>query len=244
MLCAMRLSVTVTGNKVKRPPPCSVMSGLAVRVLCVTALPTSASRTEGAGRRGPSRPDAAASSVAARPARGTAVVADACVSQLHHADVCVAAAVNGRGARRRRGAQAVGADDAVADRDPIVPGRDDRSSGGVRHSRRGRRGHTVANEARVADRRVRVDLAGARVGLGPPDGRSRHDTVVADRAVAQHDRPVGVKAAREGKSATDRARGADRVSTDGRAANCPRGVPLDLDATRHRALIDAAGHRG
>src|SRR6266487_1509627 len=43
----MTLLVSVTGNKVKRPPPCTVMPGLAVRVLCVTALSTSASRAEG-----------------------------------------------------------------------------------------------------------------------------------------------------------------------------------------------------
>src|SRR4029450_227061 len=43
----MTLLVSVTGNKVNRPPPCTVMPGLAVRVLRVTALSTSASRTEG-----------------------------------------------------------------------------------------------------------------------------------------------------------------------------------------------------
>src|SRR4029453_1457278 len=43
----MTLLVSVTGNKVNRPPPCTLMPGLAVRVLRVTALSTSASRTEG-----------------------------------------------------------------------------------------------------------------------------------------------------------------------------------------------------
>ena len=50
----MTLFVSVTGNRVNRPPPCTVMPGLAVRVLCVTALSTSASRTEG-GPSGTSR---------------------------------------------------------------------------------------------------------------------------------------------------------------------------------------------
>jgi hypothetical protein len=31
----MTLFVCVGGNRVKRPPPCTVMPGLAVRVLCV-----------------------------------------------------------------------------------------------------------------------------------------------------------------------------------------------------------------
>jgi hypothetical protein len=43
----MTLLVSVTGNKINRPPPCTVMPGLAVRVLRVTALSTSARRTEG-----------------------------------------------------------------------------------------------------------------------------------------------------------------------------------------------------
>src|SRR5215216_2823012 len=46
-LCAMTLFVSVTGNNVNKPPPCAVMPGLAVRVLCVTTLLMSASCVRG-----------------------------------------------------------------------------------------------------------------------------------------------------------------------------------------------------
>ena len=183
----MTLCVTVTVNRgVKRPPPCTVMPALAVSVLCVTALSTSASCV----RRGPSGiralPDAAALGRAGWPARGCAVGVDAGVAQRQYADVCDAAGLDGRGSCRRRGGHAVAADDAVADRHLLERSGQDSAVLGVRVSGRGRRGDGVAGEARVAYRVVCVELAGAFGGVGAAGGAvggGGCDAVVADRTV-------------------------------------------------------------
>ena len=91
----------------KRPPPCTVMPGLAVRVLCATSLSMSAELRPRRAVWGEAVEDPAADGVAAGAGRRSAVLAHAGVPQRQHTDVRDPAALEGRGSRGRRRGHAV-----------------------------------------------------------------------------------------------------------------------------------------